>query len=271
MDTENQTPTTPEQDTSPENAPALTPAQEQAVNSGWVPQEEWKGDPDAWVDAPEFNRRARLIGQIKAQRQETTELKAALKQMHALMVKNTEAAYNQAITDIQAQRNAALQEGDTAKVMQLEAQLNNTHQAAQISTSELKKAGQIPEIPEFFREWRERNEWYGTNAKRTAYADAMAKVIAQEYQQKGETPERETVLRRIEEEDRAMFKNGSKTLKAADTLGTAPPAPKNPSQGKGKGIASLPPEVQAIARTLCNATGMSEAEYMKSYQLLEGK
>jgi hypothetical protein len=268
MEAENQE-VTGEQGTAQES-PTLTPAQEQALSYGWQPREEWTGDPDSWVDAPEYNRRTKLIGQIKAQRQETQELKAALKQMHTLMVKNTEAAYNQAITDIQAQRNAALQEGDTTKVMQLEQQLNNTHQAAQLSTNELKKAGQIPEIPEFFRAWKERNDWYGTNTKRTAYADAMAKAIAQEYQQRGETPDREVVLQRIEEEDRAMFKNGGKTLKAADTLGTSPPTPKN-TQGKGKGISSLPLDIQAIARTLCNATGMTEAEYMKSYQLMEGK
>ena len=52
--------------------------EQKALDQGWRPKEEFDGDPDAFIDAPEFVRRGELFSKIEHQSKELKAVKAAL-------------------------------------------------------------------------------------------------------------------------------------------------------------------------------------------------
>ena len=59
---------------------------------GWVPLEEWQGDPDDWTDAREFVKKGELFHKISSQSSEIKELRKAIGSLmeHHEKVKETE-------------------------------------------------------------------------------------------------------------------------------------------------------------------------------------
>lgn len=242
-------------------------AEIRAMEQGWKPQEEWEGDPDEWVSAAEFNRRGQLFGKINSQKQELREMRNAMKRMHEMMVANNENAYKNALAELKAQRQQALENGDTDLVLQLDNQVDYTTQAMKQTTQEMRKSFQAPEeVPEFFQEWKENNAWYGSDKKKTALADAVAAELVQQYQQQGKQIDREQLLNEVAKEVRTTFGNTNNATKlknkSPDVMGSRPPS----NASRGKGISSLEPFEQQIARTIIQTTGMTEQEYMKQYR-----
>lgn len=255
----------------PQGPVEVSEAEQRALNYGWKPKEEWHGPEDQWVTAEEFNRRSKLFHQINSQRGEISELKNALKRMHSMMVKNNETAYQNAINELQTQRHTALQQGDTETVVQIENQVNQMNTAMRQSTQEMNDSFHLPDVPEFFLHWREQNPWYGSDKEKTAYADAIAGVLAQDYQQKGMAINKEDLLNQVANKVMTTFggpRAKAVNKKSPEVLSAQSASPRSTG---GKGINSLEPSEQQIARTIMHATGMSEKEYMKQYRELGGK
>lgn len=244
-----------------EDVSNLSPAEQKAAQYGWKPKEEWEGSPEDWISAAEFNRRSELFGKISSQRHEVAELKKAIKQMHSMMVANNSKGYQNAIDNLKYEREQALAEGDTDKVILLDGQLEATQQHMKQSTNEMLQGVQVNDTPEYYQQWREQNSWYGSDAKMTAYADAVAKAIVAE---KGNNIDKQQLLKEIAEDTLSTFNKAPKKRGSPQVLGTAPTSGSSTTQ-RGKGISSLSPADQQIARTLMNVTGMSEKEYMKQY------
>ena len=108
----------------------VDPAEELASSGGWVPQDQWKGDPKDWVDAREFNYRGELMkriqsqsSQIHAQMAETEGLKDALKVLGEHNRTIAEKEYKKAVTDLKKQRREALKEEEFDLADELEEQL----------------------------------------------------------------------------------------------------------------------------------------------------
>jgi len=108
-----------------ENADTSTQEQQQeqsnplfdkAKASGWKPLEEFEGDPDQWVDAKEFIGRAPLFEKNHKLKKEVNELKNTLHEVKGYITKVSQAAYNKAVADLTAQRDAAIDDGDKDQV-----------------------------------------------------------------------------------------------------------------------------------------------------------
>ena len=246
--------------------PDYTVAEQQALARGWQPKEQWQGPEEDWVTAAEYNRRSQLFGKISNQRHEIEELRNAMRQMHNMLVKNTESGFNNAINSLKQERQQALQDGDTDKVMQLDQQLEATQQYKQQSTTELKNGVKFNQTPDFYREWKESNSWYGSNKRMTAYADAVARELLEQ----NPGMDKAELLKQVGEETQNQFNNrqsqGAMSSKSntPKVLGTQA-AQRDSGTTRGKGISSLSPSEQAIARTIMQTTGISEREYMKQY------
>ena len=65
-------------------APAPDLFESEARESGWVPKEEFTGDPKTWVDAAEFVRRGPLFKKIDTQSREIKAMRQAIADMLAL-------------------------------------------------------------------------------------------------------------------------------------------------------------------------------------------
>src|SRR6267142_2184067 len=116
--------------------------QRKARDLGWQPKEQWKGNPDNWVDAPEFVKRGETfvpflqherkklksdldqINQRFAQTQE--ELRQTRETLEALKTFNTDMAHERTErrkVEIGAELKAAREAGDDVRVAELQNEL----------------------------------------------------------------------------------------------------------------------------------------------------
>src|ERR1700758_5180010 len=89
---------------------ALTPTQQEALSQGWVPKEEFSGDPEKFVDAGEFLRRGELFRKIESQSKEMKDMRKALQELakHNSQIRDVE--YKRALETLKAEKKAALNE-----------------------------------------------------------------------------------------------------------------------------------------------------------------
>lgn len=247
----------------------VSPDIEKAISGGWKPQEEWQGDPDNWVDAKEFNRRGELMGKITSQNRKITELNTAMKRMHEMMVHTNEQAYQQALQELASQREQALNDGDTDQVKSIESKAKQVMDGLETSRKEVKEKYSLPETPAYFDEWLDANPWYNQDEERTAYANSLANQKISKAQSQGKEIDRQALLEDIAKKVNKVFSSNNNQA-SPDVLGSS----KHTSvKGvpRGKGISSLRQDEQQIARTIMQTTGMTEAEYMKSYNSVKSR
>lgn len=173
--------------------------EQRATEMGWVPKDQWRGDPAHWADAGEYVRRGEQIVPILQSRerktsQENQTLRSELQQMRQILQANQETI--QALTEFNSADRleraktkkeqiisaitAARQENDVERETRLQDQLSQTNEA--IRKAEEKPAQRQQQQPQqqdpnndpVFREWRSQNSWFGTDQERTALAGGVA-------------------------------------------------------------------------------------------------
>lgn len=173
-----------------------------ALEQGWVPKEDFKGDEHKWVDAGEFLRRGELFSKIDSQNREIKETKktlAALEQ-HYLKVKETE--YKRALADLKKQKKEALIENDVEAVLDVDEKIEELREeqiaeARQAAVQHQQQQASQPH-PEFVA-WTAKNGWYQTNRTMRVFADAHGV----ELREQGVSPSE--VLRLVTEEVKKKF------------------------------------------------------------------
>lgn len=147
----------------------------QASKIGWRPKEQFRGDPDRWIDAKTFVERGEQVlpivkAELKKTKQEMAEVRAAAQEFYKL---TEEAAnrreaewkekYGQAVQD----KAAAITKGDGEAAIEAEARQKDL----EASRPEPKK--EEPKLHPSFVAWKERNDWFGTDEERTDMAHAI--------------------------------------------------------------------------------------------------
>ena len=99
---------------------SLTPTQQEALAQGWVPKDEYDGDPEKFVDAGEFLRRGELFRKIESQSKEMKDMRKALAEMAKHNAKIREVEYQRALDTLKAEKKAALSEGDADRVVEID-------------------------------------------------------------------------------------------------------------------------------------------------------
>lgn len=240
-----------------------TPEEQRALEKGWKPKEEWEGPEDEWKPAKVFNE----IGELK-ERLSVTErdLKKSnkitnLMKEHHLNVRKT--AYDQAVQDLRAARNEALQAENFAQAEQFRDQLNDIQTRFQESNvlppaveAEVRQQVQEPD-PEFFA-FADRNPWYkpGGRDELSKEADALGAAFKL---QNPAAPYKELIAN-VEKKIRRLYPEKFER-------------PSNPvnEPGSQTGIAPasavrLSPEQREIAKGF----GMTDAEYAKELRSYKG-
>src|SRR3990167_4465343 len=102
--------------------------EEKARQKGWKPESEFDGEDADFVDAKEFLLREPLLEtirelkkHIKVQREKTDQ---DMKLISTQFMQVSEQAYKRALADLQAQRDYAISEKDTAAIKQLDTEID---------------------------------------------------------------------------------------------------------------------------------------------------
>lgn len=179
----------------------LTPIQEEAFAQGWVPKDEFDGDPEKFVDAAEFLRRGELFQKIESQSKEMKQLRKAMSELAKHNAKIREVEYDRAVQSLKAEKKQALAEGDADKVVEIDDRIDLVKDQQKQFTQQQFQETSIPQEthPELAN-WISKNSWYESDKKMRAYADTLGVQLAND----GLTPRE--VLKEVEKEVKERFK-----------------------------------------------------------------
>lgn len=247
-------------DNLPNNEPQLTAAEQKAMEQGWVPQDQWEGDPEQWRPAKEFLDRGELFKKIEDQNRTIKEFKRALDDLKQHHSKTRETEYARALQALKAQKKTALEEGDADTVIKLDDQIDLVKEEQQ----KLKQQAQVPDVPEVnaeFTQWVEKNSWYESSQPMRAYADALGRDLAF----KGLTPSQ--VLKEVEKQVRLEFPN-----KFTNPNRNKPGAVEGSTNkgGRGDNDISLSDEERRVMQRFVRTGVMTEKEYLAELKRIKG-
>lgn len=172
---------TPE-NTAPE-APSAADIEADARAEGWRPESEWRGDPDKWVDADQFLKRGkqfhqdlkrkntRLEDEIDSLRSENRKILAATARVAKMQEKVIKASVDAELKKLEAQRQAAIEDGDTYTVAQIESDMDTVKKEAEPDPAE--------QLHPNFDNWLADNSWYDKDKGASATADMIYKNLAE--------------------------------------------------------------------------------------------
>lgn len=175
----------------------------EARQLGWVPKEEWRGDPDRWTDAESFVNRghevmpilkannARLVGQVGNLEKEAGELRRLLKEsqdsieeLKTFSAEITATRVKEVKTEILAKLKKAKEDGDTEAEVLLTDELTDLkaaerEQRAAPKKEEPKPSARQDDVDPEFTAWTQvaENSWFGRDNRKTALAIEIAKEL----------------------------------------------------------------------------------------------
>lgn len=183
-------------------APERSETELKAMESGWVPKDEYSGEEHKWVDAGEFLRRGELFRKIEDQSKQLKDVRNALNEMKKLHGQVREVEYKRALDALRHQKKVALEEGDADAVIAADERID-------LVKEQVKQMQQEPAIaqeasgsdhPEFVA-WVDQNAWYKSSTPMKAFADALGAELAAA----GNSPSE--VLKKVAAEVRKEFPN----------------------------------------------------------------
>ena len=246
----------------------VDPVEQEARNAGWLPKEEYSGDPAKWVSAEVFNARTPLFEkidelnrQLRSQQHNHSKNMAAV-QKHLKELRET--TYQKGLDDAKRAHRAALEEGDLVTADEIKDQIHEirTRQKEDIQL-DIQATSATNEYPAEFKVWMDQNKWYNSDDELKAAADTYGLTL----HRKGLQPHQvlEKVAEHIKKVFPDKFRNPNKE-KASAVEGKTSVSTRN----KGHSIKdSMSPEEIAVMNRVIKAAGMTEDEYLKDYAAIK--
>jgi len=247
-----------------------TSTEDRARLTGWVPEGEFKGDPERWSDAETWNNRTdeimpilkstnkRLETELGATQKEIVQLKQTMKKMAVASETITKRAYDKAVETIQKEQKSAINEQDGEKWEELEKQKKELEESKpeKVDTSQLDK----PVYSQLQNDFFSRNaSWYGVNKEMTAVAYAKATEMAN--QGASDEVQLAEAEKRVKEMYPEMFEN---SRRSEETVSIGEKQPKKP--GKKSSFESLPQEAKDMYVALKrDDPDYKKEQYLKDY------
>lgn len=117
----------------------------EARKQGWRPQEEFRGDPDDWVDAPTYIRRGkeirahskaeneRLQSALAAANAQISEMRGTIDEIREYHAQMEERAINAALDRMKKERRAAVAEGNTELAAEIDEEIQELKDAPRLA------------------------------------------------------------------------------------------------------------------------------------------
>lgn len=246
-----------------EQVEAPDPITEKARAMGHVAKEDFRGDPEKWVDAETFVKRSENILPIVKERldhviKENQELKESFREFNEYHKKTAEREFNRALQAIEQKKLDAVESADVQGYHQAEAERRDLLKEHASPPSQPERMGETAE----FKAFTSSNDWYGKDSELTNYADIIGKGLAG-------TPgmTNAALLSKVAEEVKARYPQKFQNTRREG----ASSVERSPDTGlpvkTGKTYADLP----ADAKTACDKfirtiPGFTKEQYLAEYQ-----
>lgn len=257
--------------------------EERAKLMGWMPKEEFPGDPSRWVDAETFVKRAeeqlpilkstlsRMERRLAEQNARMVQMQADFQHFMELARKAQEKAYERALAELKERQRQAVDERD------LEAFEEANRQYEEMLKKHPAVTGQDPMESEAairarlaaveaekraaFEEWVADNPWYGKDVEMTNYAWEVNNMLARTYP---DMPVREAlkeITRQVMERFKGKGGGRPKPVSGVEEPSGAAVA----TTKKGKTYADLPPEAKEVCDRFVKSRTMTREQYVKTF------
>ena len=229
-----------------------------ATKDGWVPQDDWNGEAEKWVPADEFLRRKPLFEKIHTQNRQIKKIQENLNAMASHHKKVFEASYQKALEELEAQRDRAIDEGDSRTVRDIDREVKRVEQEY---TEESAKVAPAAGPSAHFEEWVNANDWYTSNRGMKTRADEVGIGFAQA---NPDLPEEEVFAyvderMRIEYPDKFVKSNTQTRKPAAASVESGEYSAKPRAGSK---TIELTDQERKVMNTLVRSKQMTKDEYM---------
>lgn len=245
-----------------------------ATELGWVPQDQFRGDPEKWVDAETFvkrgeelvpllkattRRQSEELATLKSQLKETREsLNAATEAIEALKETTSKAALDKVREHERSLKRElvnAREEGDIEREEEVREKLQETREAIKASqvpqkTVKTAAADEEPAKPNptddpHFSKWLSNNPWFTKDKRKTA----LALGIADDLRDKGVNTYGEEFYSRLDQEMNEMLgiKDPREAVGKVEEGGRHTASSRN-----GKTFADLPDEAKAACERVAD-------------------
>jgi hypothetical protein len=236
------------------------PIEQEARTLGWVPAEDFKGDPNRWVDAETLVERGhtvmpilrknneRLESLVKQQSEELNKMKSlfsasqeSITELQKVHADATKAAVAKARAEVMSELKEAKRDGDVDREIALTEELQElkTRQVEIDKPAPAPTQQQQQQVHPEFQAWMDENPWFGTDTRKTQKAMGIAQILRAD-------PENDNLTQRAFF-DRVMAEMEGRTRPAADKVGGARPTGTGGGGGTagGKSFADLPADAKA--------------------------
>lgn len=242
----------------------FTPVQQEALQQGWVPKEEYEGDTEKWVDAAEFLRRGELFRKIESQSKEMKELRKALNSLAQHNAKIREVEYKRALDDLKSQKKEALSEGDAEKVVDIDERIDFVKEQQRASQAQqVQEVTQSVEIHPELQSWVSKNPWYESNPDMRKFADKYGMALA------GEMSPTE-ILKEVEKAVKERFKDKFRNPNR-DRVSAVEGAVNRPGKGSSEADYELSDVEKTVMKTLVDGGHITKEEYIKQLKAVKGQ
>jgi len=235
-----------------------------AKSMGWVPEDQYRGNKDNWVDAQAFvdkgmNDLPILRERVRAQARQLEEVNQDIEQFKKHHEETAQREYQRAYKDLQERERKTVEEGDT------EAWENLQREKATLAQQHNQQ--QRPAENPILSKWKNDSDWYGKDAEMTQYAESISDYVADKAKREGRQNIFGTVqfLDEVEAEVKARFPNHFENPNRNE-----PPAVESGGrtrrQSGGKSYADLPPEAKNACDRFVRRGLTTREQYVKDYE-----
>ncbi len=250
--------------------------EKKAAKMGFIPKEDWKGDPDAWRGPEEFVERGENIVPIVKDRldkalEKIEQNSLDMKILTAANQKQTEAAekrgyereqkdYDAKLARLEKREMKAFDEADEAEFKQIK------KEKAELKPPEEPKPATQPKQDNIeFEDWNKKEPWYhvGGNDELTTEANMMGEVLAKQYPTKPAKEIYEMAAARVKKLHPDKFENENRnTAGAVEGVSGS-------GQTSAKTFAALPQSAKDSFNRTNERFKTQGRELMKKEQFLE--
>ena len=233
----------------------------EAKRQGWVPQEDYNGPEDKWVNADTFVKKGKEINALLRKdneflKREVSEMKSTMMEFKKFHADTEKRAYERAMLDLREQKKEAIAAGDGEKVLQVDDAIDELKTARK----EEKVAAPSQAIDPAFIAWQDENRWFGKDNELTAEANLIGEVVKRQNPTLIGSEFLEEVTKRVKRMYPEKFTNANRSKPNPVEGSTA-----KPSGPRGRGFADLPPEAKQACQKFEKQGLVTREQYIKEY------
>lgn len=248
-------------------------AEIKASRLGWVPQEEFKGDPEQWRDAETFLKRGeeihgylkadleRLHSTLSARDHEIAEIRQTMEEFRKFHNETEARAYKRAIEELKQLKVSAIEQGEGSRVIEIEEQIEQLKEAQKKPVENpVQKAEKVNQE---YLDWLPSNRWYVEDRELQELADDFGDIVKKKHPDLVGKAFLEEVTKRVRKAAPEKFENPARSQSSVGTSSDNRVATAN--KGK-KTYNNLPPEAKAACDRFVKQGLMTAEQYVKEYE-----